>query len=88
MISIISMIFNLLYLAIILEVVLSWVNPRSSNQYIDLLHTVTNPLLQPGRILQNKYFSKTMVDFSPIIAIIILFFLKNIVFNILAVLGV
>ncbi len=88
MISLISMIFNLLYLAIMVEVVLSWVNPKSSNQYINLLHKVTSPLLEPGRKLQYKYFNKTMIDFSPIIAIFILFIVKNIVFNIMQILGV
>ena len=88
MISLINIIFNVLYYAIIIEVILSWVYPNHSNQYIELLHSVTNPLLQPGRMIQDRYFNNMMLDFSPIIAIFILMILKNIVFNILQVLGI
>ncbi len=64
------MIFNVLEFAILIEVVLSWVYANRSNQYIELLHKITNPLLQPGRKIQEKYFGNTMVDFSPIIALL------------------
>ncbi|MBU3091522.1 YggT family protein [Clostridium sp. CM028] len=77
------MIFNVLEYAIIIEVGLSWVYRGRSNQYIELLHKITGPLLEPGRKVQEKYFSNTMVDFSPIIALIILMILKRIVYIIL-----
>lgn len=86
MVGLIDMIFNGLELAIFGEVILSWVYPRGSNQYIELLHKVTNPLLQPGRKIQEKYFSNTMVDFSPIIALLILMIARKIVFRILGIL--
>ncbi len=88
MISLINIIFNVLYYAIFIEVILSWVYANRTNQYIELLHKVTNPLLQPGRKIQNRYFNNMMVDFSPIIAIFIIMILKNIVFSILGVLGI
>ena len=88
MISLINIIFNVLYYAIIIEVILSWVYANRTNQYIELLHKVTKPLLQPGRKIQNRYFTNIMVDFSPIIAIFILMILKNIVFSILRILGI
>ncbi|MBW9144214.1 YggT family protein [Clostridium sp. CM027] len=77
------MIFNVLEYAIIIEVGLSWVYRGRSNQYIELLHKITGPLLEPGRKVQEKYFSNTMVDFSPIIALIILMILRKIVYIIL-----
>jgi len=88
LISLINIIFNVLYYAIFIEVILSWVYANRTNQYIELLHKVTNPLLQPGRKIQNRYFNNMMVDFSPIIAIFIIMILKNIVFSILGVLGI
>ncbi|MBZ9608420.1 YggT family protein [Clostridium estertheticum] len=83
MYRLIGMIFNVLEYAIIIEVGLSWVYRGRSNQYIELLHKITGPLLEPGRKVQEKYFSNTMVDFSPIIALVILMILRKIVYIIL-----
>ena len=79
-----NMIFNFLQIAIFIEVVLSWVSSGRTNQYIELLHKITEPILRPGRIIQEKYFGNLMVDFSPIIALVILMILRNITFSILA----
>jgi len=78
-----DLIFNVLELAIFIEVILSWVYARRTNQYIELLHKVTEPLLEPGRRIQAKYFNNTMVDFSPIIALFLLMILRRIVFALL-----
>lgn len=88
MISLINIIFNVLYYAIIIEVILSWVYANRTNQYIELLHKVTNPLLQPARKIQDRYFNNMMIDFSPIIALFIIIILKKIVFSIFGVLGI
>lgn len=78
-----EMIFNFLQIAIFIEVILSWVYSGGTNQYIELLHKITEPILKPGRKIQEKYFSNLMVDFSPIIALFILMFLRQIVFGML-----
>ena len=83
MIRLLSMVFNVLEFTIFAEVVLSWVYPRGSNQYIELLHKVSGPLLLPGRKIQEKYFSNTMIDFSPIIALVIIMFARSIVIGLL-----
>ncbi|MGV8983761.1 YggT family protein [Clostridium sp.] len=82
-IRLISMIFNILEYAILIEVILSWVYAGRTNQYIEILHKVTDPLLQPGRKIQERYFSNTMIDFSPIIALAIIWGLEKIIFGIL-----
>jgi len=81
--SLINVIFNALQYAILAEVVLSWVYQGRTNQYIELLHGITRPLLQPGRKIQDRLLGNTMIDFSPIIALVILTFLRKIVFGIL-----
>jgi len=81
--NLIGIIFNVLQYAILIEVILSWVYANRTNQYIELLHKITGPLLQPGRKIQEKYFNNTMVDFSPIIALFMLMILRSIVFAIL-----
>ncbi|MBU3111826.1 YggT family protein [Clostridium lacusfryxellense] len=77
--NLLNTIFNVLEFAILIEVVLSWVYANRSNQYTEILHKITNPLLQPGRKIQEKYFGNTMIDFSPIIALVILMVLRRIV---------
>ena len=77
----------MLYYAIVIEVILSWVYSNRTNQYIELLHKVTNPLLQPGRKIQDRFFNNMMIDFSPMIALFILMILKQIVFSVLGKLG-
>ena len=86
MYDLINMIFNVLEFAIFGEVILSWVYANRSNQYIEILHKITRPLLEPGRKIQDRYFGNTMVDFSPIIALFILMILKRVVFAILILL--
>jgi YggT family protein len=80
-----GLIFNILEYAIIADAILSWFYRGNSNQYIELLHKITEPLLEPGRKIQAKYFNNTMMDFSPIIAIGILMILRRIVFAILII---
>ncbi|WP_291635719.1 YggT family protein [Clostridium sp.] len=83
----INVIFKVLEYAIFGEVILSWVYANRSNQYTELLHKITGPLLAPGRKIQERYFPNTMVDFSPIIALVMLMILKSVVFRILGLLG-
>ncbi|MBU3190540.1 YggT family protein [Clostridium bowmanii] len=83
MLRLINIIFNVLEYAILIEVILSWVYVGRTNQYIEILHKITGPLLQPGRKIQERYFSNTMIDFSPIIALAIIMVAKRILVAIL-----
>ncbi|WP_246578117.1 YggT family protein [Clostridium frigoris] len=77
--NVIIMFFKVLEYAILIEVVLSWVYAGRSNQFTEMLHKITNPLLEPGRKIQERYFGNMMVDFSPIIALVIIMILRKIV---------
>ncbi|MCB2359312.1 YggT family protein [Clostridium estertheticum] len=78
--NVINMFFKVLEYAILIEVGLSWFYAGRSNQYIEILHKITNPLLEPGRKIQDRYFGNMMIDFSPIIAFGIIMILKQIVY--------
>jgi YggT family protein len=78
-----SMLFSALQVAIFIEVILSWVYPNGKNQYIEVLHKITGPLLIPGRKIQDKYFGNTMVDWSPMIALLILMVARGLVLGLL-----
>ncbi|HEY8892507.1 MAG TPA: YggT family protein [Clostridium sp.] len=78
-----NIIFNVLEFSIFIEVILSWVYAGRTNQYIEIVHKISAPLLQPGRKIQERYFGNMMVDFSPIIALVIIMVLRRVVYSIL-----
>jgi YggT family protein len=79
----VSLLFKFLQGAIFLEVILSWVMPGRSNVFLDFLRIFTEPFMIPGRKIQEKLMPNLMIDFSPIIALLILDLLSTIVFSIL-----
>ncbi|MTK11104.1 MAG: YggT family protein [Clostridiaceae bacterium] len=78
-----SLLFRLLEGAILVDVILSWVMPGRRGGFIDLLHVFTDPFMIPGRKIQEKLIPGLMIDFSPIIALLILDILQRIIFSIL-----
>jgi len=81
LINIINIAFQLYTYLIIARVILSWVKLNPYNQYIQLLYKVTEPVLEPFRNLFSSF--NIGVDFSPILAIFALNFVKNIIFKML-----
>lgn len=75
--------FNFIEAAILVEVILSWVMPGKKNTFTDLLHIFTDPFMMPGRKLQSLIAPNLMIDFSPIIALIIVDIIQRIIFLII-----
>ncbi len=60
---------NILFYAVIISVIMSWVNPHWHHPAAEVLHRVTEPLLQLGRkIIPNI----SGFDFSPYVILILL----------------
>jgi YggT family protein len=59
---------------IIFRALISWVNPDPYNQIVVFLYRVTEPVLGPIR--RKLPMGNTGIDFSPIIVLLIIFFLK------------
>lgn len=78
-----ALLFRFLEGAILLDVILSWIMPGKRNAFLDLLHVFTDPFMIPGRKIQEKIMPGLMIDFSPILALIILDILRKIVFTVL-----
>jgi YggT family protein len=57
---------------IIIRALLSWVNPDPWNPIVRFLHQVTEPVLRPIR----RRLPMTGIDFSPVIAILAIYFLQ------------
>ena len=67
--SFISLLFQVLSLAILGRVLLSWVDPFGNMRITQILRDVTEPILAP---IRNLLPSTPMIDFSPIIAMLLL----------------
>ena len=76
---IIHNIFQLIQLLILVRVILSWISHDPYNQYIRILYDVTDIILKPIR--EFLPFHNAPFDFSPILAIFLIDFLKNILLN-------
>jgi YggT family protein len=77
---------DLLELAVFLTVIISWLPIQKDNRFIRILYQITEPVLAPIRnLLHRSAFTKNlMIDFSPVIAILLLELLKSIVYYIVA----
>jgi YggT family protein len=74
-----SMIFKVLYFLLVIRIVISWFRVEPFSEPISLLYRITDPILVPFRKLPLQI---GMVDFSPIIAFIVLTFLDNFIVGI------
>ncbi|MBI3317493.1 MAG: YggT family protein [Candidatus Omnitrophica bacterium] len=75
----VSGICQILYWALFLRILLSWLPVDPYNNFVQLLTQVTDPLLAPFRRLPLQI---GMLDISPILAFVALFFLRNVLVRI------
>jgi YggT family protein len=78
--TVLSWLLNLLMLAIFVRVLLSWINQDYSNPLVRIVWDVTEPVLAP---IRRVLPSVGMFDFSPIIAIILLYVLRTLIVNLI-----
>lgn len=64
-------------LLLIVRAVISWFSPSPYNHLFLLLVSLTEPALRPFRQLQRRFFPRSMIDFSPFFAILLLNFIRN-----------
>ena len=61
---------------IIIRALISWVNPDPYNPIVQFLYRLTDPVLYKVRRLLPASFFSFGIDFSPIIVILIIYFLQ------------
>ncbi len=83
--KVLDIILNIYMWIIIIRALISWVNPDPYNAIVQILTKVTEPVLRPIRKLVPPY--KVGIDFSPLIAILIIIFLQYAVINTLKRIG-
>jgi YggT family protein len=79
--ELVSLAINVFFFAIIIQVVLSWVNPGAYNPVTSLIYSLTAPVLQP---IQKLIPPISGIDLSPLFALIGLQVLRMLVMPLLA----
>ncbi|QZY57139.1 YggT family protein [Crassaminicella profunda] len=76
--------FRVLDFLIIARILMSWFNPDPSSTIPKLIYQLTEPILAPFRNLMFRFgLGRGMIDFSPIIAVIFLGFIRNLIIGLL-----
>jgi YggT family protein len=76
----VSLLFNVLYFILIIRIIMSWINPDPYNEIVQIIYRVSDPILAPFRRLPLQMGG---IDFSPILAFVVLSVLRNFIVNIL-----
>ncbi|MGB2601921.1 MAG: YggT family protein [Candidatus Omnitrophota bacterium] len=76
----VSLLFNVLYFILIIRIIMSWINPDPYNEVVRIIYRVSDPILVPFRRLPLQMGG---MDFSPILAFVVLSVLRNFIVNIL-----
>ena len=71
--SIVDIVLSIYYWLILVRALISWVNPDPHNMIVQFLYRATEPVLMPIR----KMLPQMGIDLSPIIAFLVLIFLKS-----------
>ncbi len=72
--EVVDVVLSIYMWVIIIRALISWVNPDPYNPIVQILHKMTEPVLRPLRKLVPPY--RIGVDLSPLIAILIIIFLR------------
>ena len=72
--KVIDIVLTIYMWIIVFRALISWVNPDPYNQIVIFLYRVTEPVLGPIR--RRLPMSNIGIDFSPIIVILVIIFLK------------
>ena len=69
----VDILLTLLYWLILIRALISWVSPDPFNPIVSFLYRTTEPILIPIR----RFLPMTAIDISPIIAFLLIIFLKS-----------
>ncbi|GMR07244.1 MAG: YggT family protein [Gammaproteobacteria bacterium] len=74
--QLVSLVLNIFFVTIIIQVILSWVSPNSYNPVVGLLYSLSEPLLRPARRLIPPIGG---MDLSPIVVLIFIQLLQMLI---------
>lgn len=73
---VLDVLFTIMYWMILIRALLSWVSPDPFNPIVQFLYKATEPILSPLRRML-PFSLKFGIDISPIIAFLVIMFLKS-----------
>jgi len=73
----VAFVANIFIYLIIFRAILSWFSPNPYIPLFQLLRRLTDPILLPIHRLMSRFFTLPGIDISPIIAILLLSFIRN-----------
>lgn len=79
----ISGIFRIIELAIIIDCLASWIPQLRYNKFMDIVHSITYPILEPCRRIQDRFLGDLPIDFSPVLALFLLDIIRTVLINLL-----
>lgn len=65
--ELLGLVLNVFLFAILIQVIMSWINPGAYNPAVSLLYSITEPVLRPCRRLIPPFSG---IDLSPLVALI------------------
>ena len=68
--KILNLLISIGYILFLVRSVISWVEVDRDNQFVVMLHNITEPVLDPIR----KYMPAGTIDFSPMVVLLMLYF--------------
>ncbi len=68
--KILNLLISIGYILFLVRSVISWVEVDRDNQFVVMLHNITEPVLYPIR----KYMPAGTIDFSPMAVLLMLYF--------------
>ncbi len=75
-----SMLFKVIYFLLVIRIIASWFQVNPFSEPISMLYRVTEPILQPLRKLPLQI---GVIDFSPVVAFILITFLDHFIVGVL-----
>ncbi|OGX28095.1 MAG: hypothetical protein A2787_01055 [Omnitrophica WOR_2 bacterium RIFCSPHIGHO2_01_FULL_48_9] len=66
-------VLTLFYWLILIRALISWVSPDPYNPIVQFLYRMTEPVLEPFR----RFLPTMVIDISPILAFLVIIFLKS-----------
>ena len=75
LVQFIRILANILYIALIGRLIISWLNVSSANPIASVIYQITEPILAPLRRILPKV---GMLDFSPMVAIFIIILVQRV----------
>ncbi|MFQ5794733.1 MAG: YggT family protein [Candidatus Bipolaricaulia bacterium] len=78
--QILNIVVQVMIIILVIRAIVSWfVRNPYENPIVEMLYRITEPILFPIRRFLFRYMPNMMIDFSPMIAILILIFVRQFV---------